>query len=94
MIVSDESKMNKEIKETEDLIDKNFDQARALADRRDFFTLSLVFTILALAIQTAEFGKHEFQKFLEALSQVLRLCYVFGCHQDIISSKGMKRDIE
>jgi hypothetical protein len=71
--VSDELKMNKEIKETEDLIEKNFDQARALADRRDFFTLSLVFTILALAIQTADFGEQEFQKFLEALAWIFFL---------------------
>ena len=55
-------------KQAEELIEKNFDQARALADRRDFFTLSLVFTVLAVAIQTFEFGEHEFQRFLEMLA--------------------------
>ena len=62
--------MNKNTSEVEAIIDKNFDQARALADRRDFFTLSLVFTVLAVAIQTAEFGEHEFQRFLEMLAWV------------------------
>ena len=62
--------MNKNTSEVDAIIDKNFDQARALADRRDFFTLSLVFTVLAVAIQTAEFGEQEFQRFLEILAWV------------------------
>ena len=57
--------MSNKTKQAEEFVAENFDQARALADRRDFFTLSLVFTVLAVAIQTAEFGKHEFQRYLE-----------------------------